>query len=65
MVEANTAGDANLSSYLADLDGGGGAGVTGETGFEGRDLAEGTSPTGIDASYSELVGCAREQLLFL
>lgn len=28
MVEANTAGNANLSSYLADLDSEGGAGVT-------------------------------------
>lgn len=59
MVEPKTAGDANLYSYLADLDGGGGARITEETGFEGRDLAEGTSPTGIDASYSELVGSAR------
>lgn len=64
MVEANTAGDANLSSYLADLDGGGGAGVTRETGLEGGDLAEGASPTGVDASHPKLVGGAWQQLLF-
>lgn len=44
MVEANTAGDANLSFYLADLDSKEGTGVTEETGFEGQDLAEGPRP---------------------
>lgn len=57
--------DADLSSYLADLNGGGGPRIAGEAGFEGRDFTESPPPTGIDSGHPEFVGGAWQEFLFL
>lgn len=56
--------DADLSSYLADLNGGGGPGIAGEAGFEGGDFTESPPPTGIDSGHPEFVGGAWQEFLF-